>query len=297
MTNATKTDFKAWLALGIVCFFWGTTFLGIRVGVQTVPPFLLSGARQLSAGLIVCLFCMLRGAKMPEWRYILPAAISGVITISIGNGVVTWAEKYVNSGLAALLCSLTPFWMIAIHKWTNKESSINGKVILGLLLGLGGMVLIFYDNLKDFVNPLYTLGIISIMIANITWSLGSVYTKTKKFPFDTLLVAGIQMLAAGLVLSCISVGFEDILAYKPEMNGILSFLYLTIFGSVVAYVAYVYALEKLPTAIVSIYAYINPIVAVLLGWLILNEKMNLTIGIAFAVTLAGVYFVNAGSKR
>lgn len=289
--------FKAYIAFACVAFFWGTTYLVIRVGVRTVPPMFLAGLRQLIAGIILCLPFVLKRAALPTKVEIKRSVISGILMIVVGNGLVTWAEKYITSGLAAMLCSFTPFWVVGINRLTGKEDRISRKVFLAMCLGVIGILVIFYDNLSEFTERAYLLGIIGILIANAGWGAGTVYIKKKPTTLNPLYAAGLQLTFAGIILTVLSFIFEKNQTLNFETDALLSLLYLIIFGSVVAYGAYLYALAKLPSHLVSMYAYINPVVAVLLGWIMLNEVINLQMMFAFALILLSVYLVNKQQQK
>lgn len=264
--------------------------------METVPPLFLAGLRQTLAGLVLCVpFFWKR--NWPDRRSIKISVISGIMMIVVGNGLVTWAEKYITSGLAAILCSLTPFWIVGINRFFGNEARISGKVFLGMCFGLLGVLLIFYDSLKEFANPIYLLGILGIIAANAGWGAGTVYIKKQKSTLNPLYAAGLQLFTAGLILSFLSFSFEKNQTLHFETEALISLLYLIIFGSVVAFGAYLYALAHLPSHIVSMYAYINPVVAVVLGWLLLDEKINTWISLAFILIMASVYLVNRQQKK
>ncbi|HYG39315.1 MAG TPA: EamA family transporter, partial [Cytophagales bacterium] len=289
--------FKAYFALACVCFFWGTTYLALRIGVAYIPPFLFSGTRQVIAGMILISWFLVKGNPFPPFKELLIHIICGTLMIAVGNGLVAWAELYVSSGLAALICSLVPIWIILINVIIRSSETINLKIITGSLLGLCGLVLIFNDNLKDFANPNYLYGIVAIILANIGWAIGTIINKRSKSQANPLFAAGLQVFSGGLIMLIVSFLMEDLSTTTLNVEGIGALIYLILFGTVLAFGAFIYALSKLPTTIVSLYAYINPLVAIILGWLILNERLNLTIWIAFAITISGVYLVNKGFAK
>jgi drug/metabolite transporter (DMT)-like permease len=292
-----KNKLLPYLALFCVCFFWGTTFMGIRIGVQYMPPFILAGYRQTIAGLILCGYFVIKGDKWPPFKQFLSISLCGLLMIGLGNGLVTWAEQYISSGLAALLCASTPFWIIGINFCQKKLETFNAKIIVGLVIGLIGQIIIFYDNLADLSNPKYFAGIICIVIANFSWAVGTVITKQVKVSINPLFSAGIQMLVAGIALSILGMFKTDITTLHIEAKGIWAMLYLAVFGSALAYGAYIYVLGKLPTTIVSLYSYINPMVAILLGCVFLHEKLNAQVIMAMILTLIGVFLVNRGFSK
>jgi drug/metabolite transporter (DMT)-like permease len=291
-----KDLLKAYLALACVCFFWGTTYLAVRVGVETLPPLWLVGIRQTIAGLLLCGFFLLRGQPLPSRSDFKTFFIAGLLMVVIGNGVVAWAELYVPSGLAALLCSLVPFWIIGFNFLAGHREGINYQTFLGLLVGFSGLIIIFYDNLKDLANPDYLAGSVAILMANAGWAFGTFYLKRRKSSLPPLYSAGLQLLLGGLVVDAMAVAGGVPFPATLTSEAMWVMIYLVIMGSIVAYGSYVYAIAKLSSTVVSLYAYINPVVAVLLGWLILNERLNLWVALAMTLILAGVYLVNESQK-
>jgi drug/metabolite transporter (DMT)-like permease len=218
--------------------------------------------------------------------------INGILMLVIGNGLVTWAEIYVSSGLAALICSLTPIWIVLLNTFSGHKENLTTKIILGLIICIAGQLLIFRDNLSDFANPNYLLGIIFILIANASWAYGSVYMKNHQTETHPLLGAGIQMLCGGIILDLFGTFRGEWTQMHPQQDAVIALIYLITVGSVVAYGAYMYVLKHMPATIVSTYAYVNTIVAVFLGWLWLDEKLNSITLIAVALTISGVYLIN-----
>lgn len=287
---------KAYLALGVVCIFWGTTYLFLRIGVEDIPPFLFSAMRQITAGGLMVLFFMWKGNKLPSKKEFFSFSISGTLMIVGGNGLVGWAEVYVSSGLAAIICSLVPVWIILFNLIGSKAEKVNGLIVFGMSLGIVGLLMIFNDNLADFTNPAYTWGIVAIFVANAAWALGTVVTKRFKTTMNPVNASGWQIFIGGLGLGLVSLLTEDPSEANFTFDAVFALIYLIFFGSILAFGCYIYALSKLPAGLVAIYAYVNPIVAVLLGWLILGEKINAVIALACAIILLGIYLVNQGYK-
>lgn len=289
MTN----KFKAWLAFTGVAFFWGTTFLAIRIGVQSMPPFLMAGLRHFIGGLIICSFFLIKGYALPTWPQFKVYIINGILMLAIGNGLVTWAEMHISSGLAALICALTPLSIIGVNRvFGLHKEKLGLQALFGILICLVAQVIIFRDNLKELANPNYVIGVIFIVIAIIGWGIGSIYSKNKQTGINPFYGAGLQMISAGVILLVFGTSMGEWPAFKPTTEGIYSVIYLVIFGSLIGYGSFMYVLKQLPATIVSTYAYINTIVAVILGWLWLDEKLNLSIGIAVVLTIVGVWLVN-----
>jgi drug/metabolite transporter (DMT)-like permease len=285
----------AYTALAVVCVLWGTTYLALRVGVLNFPPFLFTVLRQCIAGVIMVGFLkFIAKIEWPSKQHLINQAIAGLLMISIGNGLVGYAEVHISSGVAAVICSMMPIWMILINLAVTSDEKPTFPILLGFGIGLSGILMIFGENLGEFSNPDYTWGIVLIFIANIGWAAGSVWMKKKNQKSNALMNAGLQMLFGGIFLIPASLAFDDYSNITWSAEAGYALLYLILFGSIAAYGCYSYAVKKLPMTIVSLYAYINPIVAVFLGAVLLGEKFNLWIGIAMAITIAGVYIVNRG---
>lgn len=290
-----NNNFLPYLALAVVCIAWGTTYLALRIGVLEFPPFLFSALRQIIAGILLVGGLFLFGKiKMPHKSVLINQAIGGFFMITLGNGLVGWAEVHVPSGVAAVICSMVPIWVILINLVIAKDEKPTFPIVMGLAIGLSGIILIFGENLSGFAVSGYVWGVILIVIANLGWAGGSIWMKRKNQESNPFLNAGLQMLFGGLLLLPVSAFFDDFQTIQWSNNVIYSLLYLILIGSVAAYACYSYAIKKLPVTIVTLYAYINPIVAVLLGWAVLGETLNLRVGIAIGVTLVGIYIVNRG---
>lgn len=290
-----RKDLLAYLALAAVCIIWGTTYLALRIAVSHFPPFLFSGIRQSIAGLILLIFMLTLGKqKLPSASILWQQAFAGFLMMTIGNGLVAWGEMYIPSGIAAILCSLMPIWVIIINISIDKGERPTLPIIAGTLLGLLGIVLIFGNNLSDLTNSQYLTGIGMTLIATAGWAGGSVWIKKQHINTNPFVNAGLQMFFGGLFMLLLSPLTDDLSNVHWSPEAMYAMLYLIIFGSLVAYTCYAYAIRKLPMTIVSMYAYINPMVAVLLGWMVLDEVLNLRIVIAMLITIAGIYLVNRG---
>jgi drug/metabolite transporter (DMT)-like permease len=256
----------------------------MRIGVMEFPPFLFAGIRQFTAGVLLSGFLIfIKKIEFPSYPNLARQALAGLLMITLGNGLVTWAEVYVPSGVAAIICSFMPVWMVLINLTINRSEFPNGLIVTGVLTGLGGIVLVFSEHLADFVNQKYQLGILLIFLSSLGWALGSV-----------MINAGLQMFFGGLWCFVFSVLFDDLSNVHFTATTIFSIGYLSLVGSITAFMLYTYALTKLPITIASLYAYINPLVAVVLGWVVLDEKLNFKIGFAIVVTVIGIYLVNKG---
>jgi drug/metabolite transporter (DMT)-like permease len=291
----TRSTFLAYIALAAVCLIWGTTYLALRIGVAEFPAFLFSAIRQLSAGAILLSAMYFMGKfKFPGWTVVRNQAVAGFLMFTMGNGLVGWAEIHVSSGLASIISSMIPVWVILLNIWANQSDKPNFPILAGLLIGLSGIVMIFGQHLGEFSNPAYQIGILAMFVANLAWAVGTVWIKKKNQDNNLFVSAGLQMFFGGVFMLPVSAVVDDYTKLQFTSNVVYSLVYLTLFGSVVAYLCFSYAINKLPAAIVSMYAYINPLVAVFLGWLVLSEKFGWRIFIAMLITVAGVYLVNRG---
>jgi drug/metabolite transporter (DMT)-like permease len=290
------TRVKAIFALAVVCVLWGTTWIASKEGVKYMPALQLAGIRQLIAGIIYVTFFLFRGAKLPkgrEWNHIF---ILSFLNFILSNGLSTWGVKYISAGLGSIMGAIFPLWLVVIGLFVSK-SNIPQKAIIGLVLGFGGVCVIFYEHLQDFFDADFRFGIFLSLIATWTWAFATLYTKKHTATFNPYFGLGLQMLIAGTFLYT----FTSITNTAVPVSAIpwqswIAIAYLIIFGSLIAFIAYLYALQNLPTEQTSIYAYINPIVAVICGWLIFQEKITFFIIIGGLVALLGVYLVNKAFK-
>jgi len=293
--NQSNSLLLAYLALATVCIVWGTTYLVLRIGVTQFPPFLFSMIRFLIAGPILIIFMLTIGKqKWPDRKTLMNQAVSGFFMLTLGISIVGWAEMYISSGVAAIICSMMPIWTVLINVLVLKDEKSNWLIALGLLTGLSGIILIFGEHLSEFSDSNYLLGIILTFAANLSWAIGSIWVKKKNQNVNPFLGSGLQMLFGGLFMIPLTLLLDDYSNIHFSNEIALSLAYMILIGSVGAYACYSYAIKKLPMTLVSLYAYINPIVAVILGSLVLGEKLNLRVAIAILITIAGIYIVNRG---
>lgn len=292
-----KPDKSALIALLLVCFFWGTTYLAMRVGVTTCPPFLFSGIRMLGASVILGVYlCINKPAIKVTARMIGLNSLAGVLFFCLGVGMVGWAEKQVPSGLAALICSLPPVWLVLINVFIYRIEKLNALIVLGVLLGLGGMVLVFHEHVMDLLRPEYRKAVAVTVLGNFSWVIATLIVKKGKPSEFPIFNACLQMLSGGLALMLLHLSFEQGQPVTWGRDVVIALVYLIVFGSVIAFAAYSYALAKLPVTLVSLHTYANVFVAIAFGALILHEQLNAAIGIAVLVSMAGIYLVNRGLK-
>lgn len=295
---ATSERSKALLALGTISFVWGTTFMASRIGVRFIPGLYLSGLRQLIAGGILVIFYLCKGHKIPDKKLLGKLAVLSFFLLVIGNGLSTWSVQYISSGLCAIIAAMLPLWIALFSLFIIKNTQITKGIITGLVLGFIGVIMIFYDSIHGAISTAFIFGVILEVVSMLSWAVGSIYTS--KFDLsgvNILFAVGIEMLMAGVALMviCALSGHTADLNNIPR-EGWLSLGYLVGFGSLVGFGCYIYALSKLPASQVSVYAYINPIIAVALGWAILDERISAAVLIGAAVTIAGVYLVNKGFR-
>ncbi|MGQ0740174.1 MAG: DMT family transporter [Bacteroidota bacterium] len=290
------TRAKALFALALVCFFWGTTWIASKEGVRHMPALQLAGIRQLIAGLLYVGFFLYRRIPLPKGKEWIPVLVLSLLNFILSNGLSTWGVKYISAGLGSIMGAIFPLWLVVIGLFISKEK-LPQKAIMGLLLGFSGVCVIFYDHWNGFLNPDFMKGIILSLIATWTWAFATLYTKKQAVNFNPYFSLGLQMVISGVCLF----SFTHANGTAIQLSAIpwqswASIAYLIVFGSLIAFICYLYALQNLPTEQASIYAYINPIVAVLCGWIIFEERITLYIIIGGAVTLAGVYLVNKAFK-
>jgi drug/metabolite transporter (DMT)-like permease len=289
---------KAYGALAIVSFFWGTTYIAARIGTEYMPGLFVSGVRQFLSGILLVGFFLARGYKIPSWNVLKKISLQGILLLCVANGLLTWSLEYISSGLAAIIAALVPLFITLFTVWLSSCTKITRWMIAGILIGLAGVVAIFYDYIGEMHNKKFVLGVVFALLSVLSWSFGTVYTAKQKFKIDILFNVGLQMLSAGVVMLIIcGVTGKYVNLTVAAHASWYALLYLIFFGSLLAYSAYVFAISKLPPTLVSIYAYINPIVAVLLGWMLLQEKMNVNMILGTVITLTGVWLVNRESKK
>ena len=284
---------KAYFALAIVCFFWGTTWLASKEAVKHVAyPLQIAGLRQLLGGLCYVIFFLAKGAAWPrgkEWGFII---VLSLLNFGLSNALSTWGVKFISAGLGSIIGSIFPLWLVIIGLFSAEEN-LKPKAITGLLLGFAGICVIFYEHLGDFLNPDFRFGIFLSIASTWSWAFGTIYTKKHAVHFNPYFGLGLQMVISGgsIVAASHLTGNAIPLTTIPWQSW-AAVAYLVAFGSVFSFIAYIYALQHLPTEQASLYAYINPIVAVFLGWMIFGEVLTPFIIAGVLITLYGVYLVN-----
>ncbi len=299
--NKLPTDqtTRAYLALAAICIIWGTTYTAIKYAIRDFPPYLLVGLRQTAAGLLLLAVVYFSGkfTKMPR-RYLALQALTGVFTITGGNGFITWGMQYIPSGLAAVIGSLTPVMVVIINLLWHGSEKTNWKILVGVLLGFGGLGFVFREGWADFSNPDYRLGIACCFASCFSWSLGTVMAKRfNDTQISPLQNAGYQLAAGGIGAFLMMPFMDKTMVIHHTWEGWTALIYCILIGSALAFSFYMYALKHLSATVSSLYTYINPVVAIILGWIFLHEKINPAEGIGMAVTIFGVWLVNLGYRQ
>jgi drug/metabolite transporter (DMT)-like permease len=258
---------------------------------------LFTGMRWVLAGAIFIAYLKWRGRPLPKANELGHLAVVGLALIGFGNGLLAFAEQWIPSGLAALMITTVPFCMVGMESLLPKGPKLNGVILTGLIMGLVGVGLIFGEDIRYLADPNNLLGVLGQLGSVFFWSVGSLYSKYVRVDLHPLMGASVQMLIAGIFLSLVGVATGELPRLNFEIHGLLSLAYLIIMGSIVGYTSYIYSIAKLPLSLVSTYAYINPVIALFLGWVVLDEKLNFQITIAAVVILVGVFMVKRGAAR
>jgi drug/metabolite transporter (DMT)-like permease len=277
---------------------WGTTYLAIRIALESIPPLLMAAMRWIAAGGLLTLVLALRGERLPARREWPSLTILGILLLGFGNGAVVWAEQTVPSGLTAVLVATSPFWMVGIDALMPHGEAITLRRLLGLIVGFGGIVMLVWPEIHfDAGGRGFLGGVIAAQIACVGWAIGSSYARKRGRGHakeeNVLATAAFEMLFGGFVLLAVSLALHETarLTFTARSGGAL--LYLIFVGAIAGFSAYAYALKHLPVATVSLYAYVNPIIAVVLGTLVLQEPFSVRMVLAAFVVLTGVALVRA----
>jgi len=288
-------------AFAIIYVVWGSTYLAIRFAIETMPPFLMAAARFLTAGTVLYVWARLAaGAEKPgraQWK---AAAIVGSLLLLGGNGLVVWSELRIPSGVAALLGGTTPLWMVSIDWLRRGGARPSGPIVLGLLCGLVGLVWLIGPDSLAGGERIDMLGAAAVVLSSIAWAAGSIYQRHASMPASPSLSTAMQMLTGGAALLVVATAlgeWPEMWAASFSLRSVLALLYLVVFGSIVAFSAYVWLLRASTPARVSTHTYVNPIVAVLLGWALADEPLTPRVLMAAAVIIGGVALITLAPRR
>lgn len=296
-----KHTITIFLAFAAIYTIWGTTYLGIRIAVETIPPFFMAGARFLFSGMLIFLILRIRGVPMPKRFHWRSAVIIGALLLVGGNGLVTWSEQQVPSSTAALVVATVPLW-IALFDWLIFKGNRPGKrVTIGLALGLIGIALLIGPGQFLGTASFSLSALLILLLAPILWSLGSLYSRQANLPQNTFMSTAIEMLAGGVLLivaGLVTGEATQLNVAEFSTRSLVAVIYLTIFGSIIAFTAYIWLLKYVPATKVATYTYINPLFAVFLGWLVLSETITATtITATFIIILAVILITAPGLNR
>lgn len=299
--SLSPKKWKVIFAFGLVYVFWGSTYLGIRIGVEHIPPLLMAGTRFLIAGPLMMMFCAMRGRKVGiNWEQALRLLVLGGLMLSVSNGILSWAEQWVATGLASLIVSVTPLWFLILETWVfSGEHRVSTRALIGLSLGACGICVLLWPQLRHTgeIGHRQLLGSVALIFGSLAWALGSVLSKRWKIQLDAFSAASWEMTFAGAinVLFALMLGQQHRAIWSVRGLGAIS--YLVVFGSWVGFTAYVYILEHAPTPKVSTYAYVNPVVAVFLGWFVLREQVTPYIFAGTLIVICAVALVTGAELK
>jgi drug/metabolite transporter (DMT)-like permease len=283
--------FWAYVSLVCVCFFWGTTYLGIRVALESMSPLVLVALRYTISGAAIVAAAWIARKRLPRGRELWLTARNGILVLAIGNGALAFSEQWIPSGLAALFITISPFWLVGIDALVPGGEPLHAPTIGGMIIGLAGTALLVSPAVRgSSIDHALLAGFLTLQLGCAGWSLGSILQRRQETAAHPAISGGVQQLATGLAVMVPALIVPGNF-FHWNTRGVLAVLYLVTFGSIVGYSAYIYAMDKLPVAIVTLYNYINPVVAVGLGWLFYREPFGRREALAMAVIFAGVAIV------
>jgi drug/metabolite transporter (DMT)-like permease len=287
-------------AFAAIYIIWGSTYLGIAVAVQTLPPHIMAGIRFVISGAVLFAFMRWRRVPMPKLVHWRTALIVGILLLGLGNGSVSWAETMVPTGLASLMIAVVPLWMVVMDWARPGGTRPKGGVFLGIALGLGGIVLLVGPAALGLDRPLNYTGVAIMLLASLAWSLGSIYSRHADIPDNPLMLTAMEMLLGGIFLLGMALPLGEYTNFtfaQVTPASWVALLYLILFGSFLGFTAYVFLLQVSTPAKVSTYAYVNPVVAVFLGWALLGEEITPLTLAASAIIIAGVAIITYFNTR
>lgn len=300
-STLAPSRFAVLTAFAIVYVIWGSTFLAILFAIQTLPPFLMASARFLVAGSLLYAWSRLvNGAAAPSWENWRATAIVGALLLLGGNGLLVWSEQRIPSGVAALLVGTVPCFMVVIDWLRPGGSRPTGLVVAGLLLGVLGLAWLVGPDRLLGGGRADLVGAVVVVLGSFSWALGSVYSRHAATPASPFLSTAMQMLGGGAALLVLSVSLGEPWAFEASavsLRSVLGLLYLIVLGSIVAFSAYIWLLRVSTPTRVSTYAYVNPVIAVLLGWALAGEALTARMLVAATVIVSGVALITLAPKR
>jgi len=290
--HASRAEIVA--AFASIYVIWGSTYLAIRYAVETIPPFIMGGIRFLISGAILYLWARSRGAPRPTRLHWRNAIIAGGFLLLGGNGAVVWAEQFVPSGLTALLVSILPFWLVIIEWIRPPRRRPSAAVLVGLVIGFIGIIVLVGPSDVGGHGDVMPLGALVLILGSLSWAIGSFWSRDARLPDSGLLTTGMEMIGGGVLLLMVGTlaGEFSHLDIRGISNAsAFGLLYLITFGSLLGFTSYIWLLDKVSPARLGTYAYVNPIVAVLLGWAIAGERLSIRTGVAAAIVICAVALI------
>ena len=291
---------KIWLALIALYIVWGSTYLGMKVAIETIPPFFHASVRFLISGIILVVWQRAAGQEMPTRKQWRSTAIIGSLLLLGGNGMIAWAEQFIPSGIAALIIGSIPMFLVVAEAVRPGGMKPSWQAVLGLLIGFSGIfILVGPSNISGSTTKLNPFGVAALLSACLFWTIGSIYSKTADLPKSSLMTTGAQMLMGSISLFIVSVLTGELSRWDPagiSMRSIYGLIYLILIGSLIGFASYGWLLQNAPISLVATYAYVNPIVAVLLGSWLAAEKLEPHIWLATAIIIGSVVFINRKNK-
>lgn len=291
---------KIWIALIALYIVWGSTYLGIKVAIETIPPFFQAGVRFLASGLIILAWQKAAGQDMPTRKQWVSTAVIGNLLLLGGNGLVSWAEQFIPSGIAAVIIATVPLSLVLMEALRPGGIKPTWQSIAGLLVGFMGIfILAGPAELSGSRTGLNPLGVIALLFATILWAIGSIYSKNADLPKGSLVTTGAEMLMGSIGLFIISLLTGELNGWDPagvSARSLGGLFYLITIGSIAGFGSYIWLLQNAPISLVATYAYVNPIVAVILGYFIGNEPLESRTWMAAAIIIGAVMFINIKGK-
>lgn len=285
------------LAFGAVYFIWGTTYLAIVIGLESIPPFTLAAFRFLIAGVLLVGFSLFKKESIPPASSLLKNALIGIVALVGGQGLLIWSEQYIASGYASVLVATLPIWFVVLDKSNWGFYFKNYYILAGVILGFGGIGILFGEKLSTSSNELIASSV--VLFGAICWVAGTLYNRSRPAKGSLYRNLGWQLIFSSIICTILgwSLGEEVYELFHSSSTSIWAVVYLAIAGSIIAYIAYSWLLTKIPSAIVGTYAYINPMVAVLLGWMLANEQITLQQIIGMAIILISAILINLNRNK
>jgi drug/metabolite transporter (DMT)-like permease len=299
--NSSQNKWLIILAFAALYIIWGSTYTAILFAIEHIPPLIMAGTRFAIAGLILFVYFRVKGQPTPPPKSLAKISFGGILMLFVGTGAVAWVEQYISSGLAAIIVASTPLWFVILDKRQWKYNFSNKWILIGLVVGFIGVLTLFSDKKTiDFGDRMQIISFFLLIVGTISWAAGSLYSKYQKVEATTGMKAAIQMLSAGIC--AIIVGLlmgegKDLVWSEINSSSLFGLAYLIVFGSLVGFMAYVWLLSVRPASLVGTYAYVNPVVAMFLGWWMADEIISHQQIIALGIILAGVILVTLSNTK